>query len=1140
MQILSDGTTRHSPRDLIAYLEGDFAAWCERVHAERNAGRPIPPELHDFLPDEAEDEMALLAAYGDKHEKAYVELLRAEHPTLIEITRGEEFGTGFDATVDAMRRGVPVIVQAHLEHGDWHGYADFLIRVNDSPSNFGEYHYEPWDTKLARSAKPYFLLQLCAYCEMLEAIQGTMPTKLGFVFGNNEKKEFPVRAFFSYYNQLKRSFLDFHGNWSHGAHPDPSADRSFGRWAARADAIMEARDDLSRVANISRNQMEKLRATELPTLTALATTARTSIPGMTARGYHRVRTQARLQHESTDVPRYEYVEPDEREKRRGFAMLPASSPSDIFFDMEGFPYATDGLEYLFGAVYLNAGEPEFIDWWAHDTTQEQRAFEEFVDWAYARWQADPTLHIYHYAAYEVSTLTRLMGKYATREREIDDFLRYDVFVDLYTVVRQAMVIGTRSYSLKDIECLYMPHARDEGITTASGSVVAYQKWLDSGEPGQWQHSPLLHRIRDYNEVDCRSTWLLRDWLLERQRESGIEWLPSEFNQAIPTVARAEAPDEAAAKRLHLQAAGESDPERRRITQLLGWLVSFHRREEKPMWWRYFTRMKAPEEELIADFDCLGGLERTATPLVPEKKSMLYQYRFDPDQDTKLHEGKTVTVASTDELSVEIFSLNRDAGLINLKVGPSKTLPDRISIIPKEDVGATALKEAVLAYAVGWEGGMVMSRAADDLLFRRYPRIRGVNPGEPIVDESLPLRPQVIDVLRRLDGSTLCIQGPPGSGKTTTAAHAIAALLADGKRIGVVANSHQVVLNLLGAVADAAGVAAHGRLFKVGGESHPLIASGAVTVVEPKAAADVIRSAPLVIGGTAWLFARPALANKLDYLFVDEAGQVSLANAIAVGAASHNLVLIGDQMQLAQPLQGTHPGDSGLSCLEYVLQGHATIPAAMGIFLGVSYRMHPDITRFISDAFYESRLHSAASTHTNRIQLPDSSRIGIEAGIAFVPVEHRGCTHGSNEEVCVIQELVEELLQGTVTIGDQPPRPVTLNDILLVAPFNMQVRALREKLGKAVQVGSVDLFQGQEAPIVIVSMCTSVLEDAPRGAEFLLSPNRLNVAVSRAKALAIVVGSPELVRARCRSVKEMQLVNTMCELVQYGEYLAMNG
>ena len=287
-----------------------------------------------------------------------------------------------------------------------------------------------------------------------------------------------------------------------------------------------------------------------------------------------------------------------------------------------------------------------------------------------------------------------------------------------------------------------------------------------------------------------------------------------------------------------------------------------------------------------------------------------------------------------------------------------------------------------------------------------------------------------------------------------------------------------------------------------------------------------------MGGTAWLFSRPEAQGQFDYLFVDEAGQFSLANAVGVGLSTSNLVLVGDQMQLAQPVLGTHPGESGQSALNYLLDGYQTIPPHMGIFLGQTWRLHPAICGFISDAVYEGRLKSHPRTAAQRIET-NGDMISKQAGILFIPTVHDGNSQGSEEEVAIVEQVVNDLVGCQFWDSETSTlRRIDRDDILIVAPFNMQVRMLKKRLGHDIQVGSVDKFQGQEAQVVIVSMCSSTLEDSPRGAEFLFEPNRLNVAISRAKTLAIVVGSPEVVAARCKSIKEMELANLFCWLVDY--------
>jgi uncharacterized protein len=300
---------------------------------------------------------------------------------------------------------------------------------------------------------------------------------------------------------------------------------------------------------------------------------------------------------------------------------------------------------------------------------------------------------------------------------------------------------------------------------------------------------------------------------------------------------------------------------------------------------------------------------------------------------------------------------------------------------------------------------------------------------------------------------------------------IVELLRRGSRVGVTAQSHKVIMNAMRAVAkamQAGGVSAN--LCKVGEhDDDPLVEQGIVRAIGNDDVPGVLDGGACLVGGTAWLFSREELAGRLDYLFIDEAGQFSLANTVAVGLATRNLILIGDQMQLAQVTKGHHPGDSGRSCLEYLLEESATVPQDLGVFLGTTRRMHPDVCRFISDAVYEGRLGSLPATGRHRVlRGHGSTLVPAESGVVWVPVQHDGCAQSSEEECDAIVAIVQELLGRRVVDRDGVERRMTVNDILIVAPFNLQVRCLRDRLDPQIQIGSVDKFQGPEAPGVIVN------------------------------------------------------------------------
>jgi uncharacterized protein len=402
---------------------------------------------------------------------------------------------------------------------------------------------------------------------------------------------------------------------------------------------------------------------------------------------------------------------------------------------------------------------------------------------------------------------------------------------------------------------------------------------------------------------------------------------------------------------------------------------------------------------------------------------------------------------------------------------------------------------------------------------RYPHLEG------ILRRDLPLggeRVQVSELeemkrlVERVEGSHLFVQGPPGSGKTWTGARLIVHLIACRKRVGVTSQSHESIHNLLREVEKVAleeGVEFAG--FKKGDSYEgPFIKNA-----EDGFADEDVK----LVAGTAWLIAKEELDSTLDYLFVDEAGQISLADALAMGTAARTLVLLGDPLQLAQVTQGLHPDGSGASVLEHLLGEHQTIPEDRGLFLEHSRRMHPDVCRFISDAFYESRLDSAEGCERQTTQ--------FGTGLRFIPVEHAGNRRESPEEADAIKAELRRLLGTPWTNAAGVTRPLTLADILVVAPYNDQVALLADALPDGARVGTVDKFQGQEAAAVFFSMTTSSGESLPRNLDFLFSRNRLNVAVSRARCLAYVVASPRLLEIECRTIEQMRMANALCLFVE---------
>jgi uncharacterized protein len=380
----------------------------------------------------------------------------------------------------------------------------------------------------------------------------------------------------------------------------------------------------------------------------------------------------------------------------------------------------------------------------------------------------------------------------------------------------------------------------------------------------------------------------------------------------------------------------------------------------------------------------------------------------------------------------------------------------------------------------------------------------------------------LDLLTRVPHSQYCLatQGPPGSGKTTLAAAEIVELVAAGKRVGITAPSHAVIGNLLEAVGERATLRALQKA-----EDDQRCMHGIVTPAATNEEVEDQLEDFDVIAGSVWLWAREQMSASVDVLFIDEAAQMSLANVLAVCGAAPQIRLFGDPRQLAQPSKGAHPEGADASALEHLLDGAATMPEERGRFLEHTYRMHPSICEFVSAVIYEGRLHPAPGEHLERQAVEGFS------ALQYVPVLHEGNRSWSSGEVEEVDEIVRGLVGKEWTDRTGFSRELTVDDVLVVTPYNAQVAKLTEALPTGARVGTVDKFQGQQAPVVIYSMATSSADDVPRSMEFLYDLHRLNVAVSRAKAMCVLVASPDLLRAQCRTPKQLQLASSMCSYVE---------
>lgn len=1123
----------YSPSDLTLYMDSPFASAMEHAIL-------LHPDLTEKV-DAQDPLLSVLQNRGILYEQDILKQFQEEGLQVICISRSQN---AFQDTIAAMQQGADVIYQAALSTPPFRGYADFLVKIKGI-SKWGDYQYEPWDIKLSKNVKPQFLVQLCCYAEMLETTQGHRPEQLTVVINDGERVQLKTRDYFYYYQQLKTRFLILHQNFSEEKIPSPSESDSYGRWSSYAKQLLVEMDHLSQTATITKSQIKKLNHAGIKTMQSLVDTNLKHIKGIHNDTFNRLKAQAKIQKASKGkfIPLYEIL-PHEPLKKVGLAMLPPSSPNDIYFDIEGFPLEKGGLEYLWGVSFLNdQGIREYKDFWAHSQEQEKCAFKEFIEWVYNRWQNDPSMHIYHYANYEIAACRKLMGRYGICEDMVDALLRNEVFVDLYKIVKHSILLGEPRYSIKNVEHLYR-EKRETEVGSGSDSVVVYERWRELPDGDTWESSSILKSIRDYNIDDCYSTQELVTWLRQRQQEQGIEYLGKtevieiQENEKLTNLIQLRDRLLNKAEQLNTQGLIKE----RDVTNLFAWCLEFHRREKKPMYWRLFDRMDSSDEELIDDIDCLALCTRTDKPPYkpsPRAKNLAYEYRFDPNQEFKAASENYLVLGQNrdDGKNISVKMIKDDSslpeGLIVLQSGTQ--LENIISLMPDENINAEPIPSAILSMAQAYDQGKLSHTAIEDFLFQKPPRIKGKQKGVPIVSSQAPeMRlEEIIHAIKQLDNSYLTIQGPPGSGKTYTAKHVIAELLKLGKRIGISSNSHKAINHLLMNTAKYCHDNNIPAYFACTKETDEEILKFDIQVLENNAISRHLKSSCL-IGTTAWGFARTDLEQQFDYLFIDEAGQVSVANLIAMSRATKNIVLMGDQMQLGQPSQGSHPEESGLSILDYLLHETPTIPENMGVFLGTTYRMHSAVNSFISEAIYEGKLSSHVHNDFQRILVPEnySGDLNKEHGIISIFVSHEGNTQASDEEVERIHQLANELL-GRIFVDKQGKScQITWDDMLFVAPYNHQVNKLRQVLGKDAKVGSVDKFQGQEAPIVFLSMCASNANESPRGMDFLFDRNRINVAVSRAQCLTIVVCSPILTDVITTNLHQIEKVNLFCNLLHH--------
>jgi predicted RecB family nuclease len=1127
--------------DSIVYSASDLAA---AARCEYALLRDFDAKLGRGPAVTAEDDLlARTFALGHKHERRELDRLREEFGDAVAVIGRPAYTlAGLSAAAEATQRAIaksaPVVYQAAMFDGRFVGFADFLVLDGEQ--------YRLIDTKLARSPKVTALLQLAAYADALAGSGVSIAPEAELRLGDGSVVRYRICDLIPVYQSqraLLERLLDDHYAAGTAVRWDDEGLRACFRCPLCAEQL-RATDDLLLVAGMRVSQRDKLIDAGVATVADLAEHSG-PVPDLALSALGKLTAQAKLQvlQRDTGVPQFEIADP------QPLALLPEPDPGDLFFDFEGDPLWTAdgrdwGLEYLFGI--LEAGPAgNFRPLWAHNRVDERKALTDFLAMVAKRRKRHPNMHIYHYAPYEKTALLRLAGRYGVGEDEVDELLRSGTLVDLYPLVRRSIRVGAESFSLKALEPLYMgAQLRVGDVTTAADSITSYARYCELQDAGRLDEATtVLKEIEDYNHYDCRSTRELRNWLLVRAWESGVTPVGAQPVRDGNTVEDRDQLAVALSTFAGDAGVGDRTGEHTAVA-LLAAARGYHRREDKPFWWAHFDRLNFPVDEWADNTDVF----------VADDASVSIDWHTPPRARKPQRRVQLRGELARGELTTNVFALyeppappgmtddpdRRAAGRAEVVEADDSTVPTEVVIVervgrdgntfhqlpfaltPGPPVATTALRDSIESTAASVAAGLpqLPRTALVDILLRRAPRTRSGAPLPRGTDTAADLAAAALD----LDSSYLAVHGPPGTGKTHTAARVIHRLVTDHAwRVGVVAQSHATVENLLDCVVDTG--LDPGRVAKKRYDNH---APRWQEIDSSDYAAFIADTAGCVIGGTAWDFANAnrVLPGSLDLLVIDEAGQFCLANTIAVAPAAENLLLLGDPQQLPQVSQGTHPEPVDTSALDWLVDGRRTLPDERGYFLDRSYRMHPAVCAAVSALSYEDRLHShiecTAARHLD----------GYQPGVHVRAVRHQGNSTESPAEADVIAAEIEQLL-GTSWTDEHGTRPLATSDVLVLAPYNAQVALVRQRLTSAglggVRVGTVDKFQGGQAPVVFISMTASSVDLVPRGMSFLLNRNRLNVAVSRAQYAAMIVRSELLTE---------YLPTTPAGLVDLGAFLAL--
>ena len=1072
---------------------------------------------------------------GNQHEKNYLKELKKKYKKVLDLkkpdlTREEKISK----TIQAMKEGWEIIHGGWLKKDKWTGEFDFLIINKELKSKFGDYSYEVIDTKYSNKPKPDHIIQLGMYTYMLENTQGVLPKRFTIVLKDMVRENVQVNQVNEFFKIHRENYEKFVGNGVNEQRPEKCSFCNTCEWQEECEKIWIDEDNLNQVGGLTKVHLKKLLELKIDTITKLSK----QNPDKILKGFrkeisHKLITQAKLQkeYEKTNVPIHKPKEIN-LHNLKGFNLLPQPSECDLYFDIESVEdhIYPGGLEYLLGIYYIENGKEKFKALWSHNKEEEKKNLIKFFDFTKSHFKKYPNSKIYHYGSYEITALLKLTSFHKIKGIEYDHYLNLDKFVNLLEVNRQGLFISENSYSLKNVEKFY-EFKREGDVQKGDVSQEYYIEWLET------QDQNFLDEIESYNKQDCNSTYQLHKWLLDI-KPSETSWFVSQRKEE-----EMELRDWEKDMIAYQEKVEKSKIKNKEIKQLMSDIIGFYNREDKPDWREFFDRRTKSDEELIDDPECIGNMKSNGEP-TPDKKSLLYSYKFE-EQDFKLRKSKKTVIANNQDIEQKdyagtIIDIDYKKKEVLLKRGTSQgILPKILSIGPNKPTPNTKLISNTYKFIDTLLKNEKKYEALNDFLEKKHPNIKGIKTGEKII-KSNEFNKEIPSIISNLNNSYIYIQGPPGTGKTFQASNAIIELLKQNKKIAITGLSHKVIHNLLQRVEDMAAE----KQFKFNGfkkgnlEDDDTIFKGEniKTYEKDPPFMDALKEKNVgnIFAGTKYHLANSYYDEKIDYLFIDEAGQLSLADLISIGNIAKNIVLIGDQNQLGQPIRGTHPNNSGQSILEYLLEGKDTIPEDKGIFLNKTYRLNSKINNFISSNFYEERLICDDRTDKRIIKFNNKSIIKKD-GIHYIEMKHKNNVQTSIEEFEVVKSLMKQLI-GVEFDDNGKKRKLTANDFLIISPYNTQVNLLISKLEeekiKNPRVGTIDKFQGQEAPIAIISMTSSDSDSLPRNKEFFFNRNRLNVAISRAQVASIILFNPNLLDSSPKNLEQIKLMNNFFKFLNY--------